>query len=89
MTRILEHVALPALAPAAIVALYFTPVAAVGGCATRGLIAAGVALAAAAGAFVALGLALRAGRGTRASLWWILSALVLTVPLALLIGPLG
>ena len=89
MTRILEHVALPALAPAAIVALYFTPVSAVGGCATRGLIAAGVALASAGAAFVALGLAVRAGRGTHASLWWILSGLIFTVPLALLVGPLG
>jgi hypothetical protein len=88
MARIIGHVALPALAPAAIVALYFTPVSTLG-CATRGLLAVGVTFVSAAAAFAALGLAWRAGRGTRASSLWILSALVLAAPLALLAGPLG
>jgi len=80
---------LPATAPAALVGLYFTPVAVIG-CATRGLLALAVALVSAAGAFVAIGLGIRAQRSRDpTSAWWILSAAILTVPLALLLGPLG
>ena len=43
-----------------------------------------------AAAFVCVAFALRTrSRGDRAGLWWAASALVLTLPLALLLGPLG
>ena len=89
MTRVLRHVVLPATAPAALVGLYFTPVAVIG-CATRGLLALAVVLVSAAGAFAAIGLGIRAQRRRDpTSTWWMLSAAILTVPLALLLGPLG
>jgi dipeptide/tripeptide permease len=87
--KAVRHVVLPAVAPAALVGLYFTPVS-VFGCATRGLLALAVALVSAGGAFVAIGLGFRAQRRRDPmSLWWIVSAVILTVPLALLVGPLG
>lgn len=89
MTRVVRHVLLPAVAPAALVGLYFTPVS-VFGCATRGLLALAVVLTSAAGAFVAIGLGFRAQRRRDpSSSWWLLSAVILTVPLGLLLGPLG
>ena len=84
-----RHLLLPAIAPAAIVVLYFTPLSVIG-CATRGLLALTVALVSAAGAFVAIGFAMRARqKGDPVALWWIASAAILTIPLALLVGPLG
>lgn len=88
MERILRHVALPALAPAAIVALYFTPLSLIG-CADRGWAALAVVFVSAAAAFVSLAFAFRAGRGSPEGLWWIMSGLILTLPLVLLIWPLG
>jgi RsiW-degrading membrane proteinase PrsW (M82 family) len=89
MSRFLKHGALPALAPASIVGLYFTPLT-VFGCVTRGLIAVSVALVSSAFAFVALGFAFSAvRRKDPESRWWILTAAMLTLPLALLVGPLG
>jgi hypothetical protein len=83
-----RHVALPALAPAALIGLYFTPVL-LFGCVNRGLLAVAVALASAVGAFVTVGIALRLRvRGKPAGLW-IVSTLILASPLALLLGPLG
>jgi RsiW-degrading membrane proteinase PrsW (M82 family) len=89
MNLLVKHVALPAVAPALIVGLYFTPLT-VFGCVTRGLIAVAVALASAAFAFVAIGFAFSATRRRDPiSKWWMLSAAILTLPLALLVGPLG
>lgn len=88
MNRILGHVVLPALAPAALIVLALTPLTVVG-CAPRGLLALGIALISAAAAFVSLYFAWRAGRGTSAANWWVLSGVICTVPLALLVGPLG
>ena len=69
--------------------LYFTPLSVIG-CATRGLLALALVLLSAAGAFVAIGLSLRARRRNDASSdWWIATASILTVPLALVLGPLG
>jgi len=85
---LLRHVALPLLAPAAIVALYFTPVD-VFGCTTRGLMALGIASLS---AVLAVGAAMRAVMLSRAgarSAWWLVSALILILPLILLIWPLG
>ena len=88
MGRVLRHVALPALAPAAIVALYFMPLSLIG-CANRGWAALTVVFVSATAAFVALACAFRTGRGSPEGRWWILSALILTLPLVLLIWPLG
>lgn len=89
MTRAAKHILVPAVAPAAIVGLYFTPVALVG-CANRGLAALAVV-------FVALGVGIAAGvkamrlrsQGSEESAWWALSAAILTVPALLVLGPLG
>ena len=84
-----RHLLLPALAPLAIVGLYFTPVSLIG-CANRGLLALLVAGASAIAAFINVALGVRGhARGDESSVWWILSALILTLPLALLLGPLG
>ena len=85
---LLRHVALPAMAPAAIVGLYFTPVL-LFGCVNRGLLALAVVLLSAGAAFVTVGIGLRErGRG-RASGWWVISTVILTTPLVLVLGPLG
>ena len=87
--RIVHHVVLPAIAPGAITVLYYTPVSVVG-CVNRGLMALGVALASAALAFVTVGLGLKARwRNDPDSGWWILSTLILALPLVLCVGPLG
>jgi len=86
---VLRHLVLPALAPIAIVGLYFTPVSLIG-CANRGLLALAVAAVATVAAVVCVTFAFRTrGRSDRADLWWAVSALVLTLPLALLLGPRG
>ena len=84
----MQHLVLPALAPTALIGLYFTPVSAIG-CATRGLLALAIVLISAAGAFVAIGLGLRARRrNDPESAWWIASAAILTTALAPVLGPL-
>jgi len=85
---LVKHVALPALAPAAMIGLYFTPVL-LFGCVNRGLLAVAVALASAVGAFVTVGIALRLRAQGKPSGLWILSTLILTSSLVLLVGPLG
>ena len=85
---LVKHVALPALAPAAMIGLYFTPVL-LFGCVSRGLLAVAVALVSAVGAFVTVGIALRLRTQGKPSGLWILSTLILTSPLVLLVGPLG
>jgi len=88
MSTLLRHVALPALAPLAVIGLYFTPVL-LFGCVNRGLIALAVVLLSAAAAFVTIGMGFRARARGRSSGWWIISALILTLPLVLILGPLG
>lgn len=86
---IVRHVLLPVVAPLAIFGLYFTPVSLIG-CANRGLLALLVAGVSAIAAFITVAIAIRGrARGDRSSSWWILSTLILTLPLALLLGPLG
>ena len=85
MSLLTRHVLLPALAPATTVALYFTPVLWFG-CVNRGLMAIAVVLTSAAGAFVALSRGFRAKSRREPVDWWILTALILTIPLALIIG---
>jgi len=89
MHLFMRHVVLPALAPAAVVGLYFTPVL-LFGCVNRGLMALGVVLLSAVAAFVTAGLGIRAkARRDPASDWWLISTLILTLPIVLLLGPLG
>jgi len=86
---LLRHLLLPLPAPAAIVALYFTPVT-LFGCANRGLMALAVALLSMTAACVttAIGVRARARRDPSYSLW-LLTSLILLLPAALLVGPLG
>jgi hypothetical protein len=89
MNLYMKHIALPALAPAVIVGLYFTPLTVID-CLTRGIIAVTIALVSAGFAFVSIGFAFSAQRRSDpVGKWWILTAAILTLPLALLIGPLG
>ncbi len=85
----MRHVLLPALAPATIVGLYFAPVSLVG-CANRGLMALAVALGSPAAAFVTVGVSIRCrSRNDPSASWWVISTLILALPLVLLLGPLG
>jgi hypothetical protein len=89
LSLLLRHVALPALAPLALVGLYLTPLAVVG-CAERGLLALAVTATAAVSAFGCIVMAFRArARGDERSSWWMLSTAILALSLALLLGPLG
>jgi len=88
--KIVTHLLLPLLAPAAIVGLYFTPKS-VFGCANRGLMALAVAALAILGAVATTwkGACLKRRGESREADWWLLTTLVLLLPLVLLIGPLG
>jgi hypothetical protein len=88
MRPFVRHIGIPALAPAAIVALYFTPVM-LFGCVNRGWMAVGVVLISSAGAFVTIGLGIRESLHRRSAAWWLLSTLILLLPLVLILGPLG
>ena len=88
MNMFLRHVALPAAAPAAVVGLYFTPVL-LFGCVNRGLMALAVVLVSAVAAFSTIAMGFRARAQGRPSGRWIVSALILTLPLVLVLGPLG
>jgi hypothetical protein len=85
---ILRHVALPAVAPAAVIGLYFTPVL-LFGCVNRGLLALAVVLVAAGAAFVTARIGLREQARGRSSVRWLISTVILTTPLVLVLGPLG
>ncbi len=71
---LIRHIALPAVAPAAVTGLYFTPVA-VFGCVNRGL--------------MALSVVLLSARHDPSVDWWLLTTLILLLPIALIVGPLG
>ncbi len=88
MSIFLRHVVLPAIAPAAVVGLYFTPVL-LFGCVNRGLLALAVVLLSAVGAFATVTIGLRAKAQGRPSARWLVSTLILTLPLVLVLGPLG
>ena len=85
---ILRHVALPAVAPAAVTGLYFTPVL-LFGCVNRGLLALAVVLVSAGAAFVTARIGLREQARGRSSARWLISTAILTTPLVLVLGPLG
>jgi hypothetical protein len=85
----LRHALLPALAPLALVALYFTPLSVIG-CRDRGWLAILICGVSTVAAFVCIGFAFRdRARGRTTAAWWLLSAAILAISLALLIGPLG
>lgn len=88
MNALLRHVALPAVAPAAVIGLYFTPVL-LFGCVNRGLLALAIVLLSAAAAFVTVGIGLREQARGRSSAKWLVSTVILTTPLVLVLGPLG
>lgn len=88
LTLVLYHVVLPALAPLAVVGLYFTPLTAIG-CRDRGLLALGVVAVSLVAALVCVAVALRARLRDGGGSWWMLSTAILALPAALLLGPLG
>ena len=89
MRAVVKHIALPAAAPLAVIGLYFTPVL-VFGCVNRGLLAVAIVLASAIAACVTTGKGVRArAQGLPSANWWLLSTLILVMPIALLLGPLG
>ena len=86
---LIRHIALPAVAPAAVTGLYFTPVA-VFGCVNRGLMALSVVLLSSLVACVTLAIGVRAKARHDPSVdWWLLTTLILLLPIALIVGPLG
>ena len=86
--KVLKHIGLPALGPAAVIGLYFTPVM-VFGCVNRGLMAVGVVLISTVAAVVTTWRAARLPVSDRTRSLWLLSTLILLLPVALLFGPLG
>jgi len=89
MNLFTKYIALPAIAPAAVIGLYFTPVV-LFGCVNRGLLALAVVLLSTVTAVVTLRLSLRARvQNPLLSSWWLISTIILILPLALVIGPLG
>jgi hypothetical protein len=89
VNAMVKHIALPAAAPGAIIGLYFTPVL-VFGCVNRGLLAVAIVLVSAVVACVTTGKGVRArAQGLPSANWWLLSTLILVMPIALVLGPLG
>ncbi len=88
--RIIRHLFLPLVAPAALIWLYLTPKS-VFGCANRGYMAlAVVSLALVAAVCTALkGIAARKRGENEAANRWTVTTLILVSPLLLLVGPLG
>lgn len=89
MTHFMKHVVLPALAPVAVLCLYFTPVL-LFGCVARGLLALTIVLISSLFAIVTALIGLRAKLlGDPSSNWWLISTAMFTLPLMLVLGPLG
>lgn len=89
MNVFLRHIALPAAAPAATIGLYFTPVL-LFGCVNRGLLALAIVLISAIAACATTGIGVRARRqGLPSANWWLVSTLILVMPIVLVLGPLG
>jgi hypothetical protein len=89
MARIVKHIILPALAPIAVIGLYFTPVS-VFGCVNRGLIALAVVLISLLSGIGAAVKAIRMRKRNDAESGWLIAAAgILTLPAVLVLGPLG
>jgi len=88
--RIIRHLLLPSIAPVALIGLYFTPKT-VFGCANRGYMAVAVVFLAlvAAIATTKKGITAKRRGENEASTWWVITTLILVLPLVLLAGPLG
>ena len=87
--RVIRHLILPLIAPAALICLYFTPKT-VFGCANRGYLALAVVLLsmiAAVPTSMKGATAKRRGANEEAN-WWLVTTLILVSPLVLLVGPL-
>jgi hypothetical protein len=87
-SSLLKHVGLPAVGPAAIVGLYFTPVL-LFGCVNRGLMAVGVVLVSTVAAVVTTWKGVRLPSTDPSRSLWLLTTAILLLPAALLLGPLG
>jgi hypothetical protein len=88
--KVIRHLILPSVAPAALTWLYFTPKS-VFGCANRGYMALAVVSLALIAAIAAMtkGIAvIKRGEADEAT-WWVITTLILVSPLVLLAGPLG
>ncbi len=81
---------MPSMASVALVGLYFTPKG-VFGCANRGYMALGVVLLSTIGAVLTTwkGVCARRRGESDATGWWLVSTLILLLPIILLFGPLG
>jgi len=89
MSALVRHLLIPAVAPVALVGLYFTPVT-LFGCVNRGLLALAVVLISAVAACVTTAKGARARlQGSPSASGGLLSTLVLVPPLVLILAPLG
>ena len=80
MGRLIRHIVVPATMPVLFLSVALTPVAMLG-CRNRGLLALLVALASGLWALAAaIAAARRRARGDADAFWWVISSLVLTVP---------
>jgi cytochrome bd-type quinol oxidase subunit 2 len=88
--RVIRHLVIPLMAPAALFWLYFTPKTAFG-CANRGYMALAVVFLALVAAVVTATKGITAKRKgeKEAANWWIITTLILVFPLFLIAGPLG
>jgi hypothetical protein len=87
MSAVVWHVLVPALAPLAILGLYFTPVS-LFGCVNRGLMALAVVFASLIAGIVTGVVGLRSRAKGESSRWWVVSTCILLVPTLLVFGPL-
>ena len=88
--RVIRHLILPLIAPAALICLYFTPKT-IFGCANRGymaLLVVFLAMIAAIPTAMNGAAAKRRGANDEAN-GWLVTTLILVSPLVLLVGPLG
>lgn len=89
MNRVVKHIALPAIAPVAVIALYVTPVGLIG-CVNRGLLALAVVVTSLLAGIVMGLFGLRARRDDPGSRWWWIGSMcILMLPALLVLGPLG
>jgi len=85
MKRIVYHIIIPTIMPAAFFAIASMPVEVLG-CRTRGLIALLIALLSGMAALVAAIIAAKGRvRGDVYAIWWVASSLILTLPVIALI----
>ena len=85
--KFIRHLFLPAIAPVALIRLYFTPKS-VFGCANRGYMAIGIVFLAtvAAVASTVVGVSAKKRGEIEAANWWTVTTLILLIPIVLLIG---